>query len=127
MAGEKQVTVIWGPTGTGKTREVWERECGPDTYDEDKLYVVADKYWWDGYNGQEAVLFDEFVGETPIEWILKVTDRYPMRAPIKGGFVPLKIKRVYFTSNKSPMEWWPQASPQQLDAFFRRVTEEIQK
>lgn len=123
--GPKEVFVYQGPTGTGKSREVWERE-DPE-FTEDKLYVVADNYWWDGYRGQEAVLFEEFTGQWKIEWLLRVLDRYPMRVPFKGGFVPLKAKRIYFTSNKMWQEWYPigvnGVSAAQLDALERRFTE----
>ena len=43
---------IWGPAGTGKTRSVWLEY--PDLYPK-----MANK-WWDGYQGEETVLIDDF-------------------------------------------------------------------
>lgn len=97
-----EVYVYWGLTGSGKTRKV---------YDESKeaVYCHSGDRWFDGYNGQSNVLFDDFEGQTSgitfRKW-LQLCDRYPMQVPVKGGFVNFAPKKIFFTSNVSPKEWY---------------------
>lgn len=95
-----EVKVYWGPAGSGKSRRVIESE--PDIYivDEDQ------QLWWDGYYGQEAILFDDFYGGIKYAKILRILDGYKLRLPIKGGFTHKQWKRVYFTSNMHPDHWY---------------------
>lgn len=115
-----QVYVYTGDTGTGKTRAVFDLE-------KDKLYNVplGDKLqWFDGYNGQEAVLIDDFsCSDVKITWLLKLLDRYPMQVPVKGGFTWWKPKRIYITSNVKFDEWYQGARYQHREALKRRITE----
>ena len=50
-----EVWVFWGATGTGKSRRAFE--TWPDAYRK----MTNDK-WWDGYHGEETVIFDDFKG-----------------------------------------------------------------
>lgn len=114
------VYVYWGPTGTGKTRRVHE--------DEEDLWVASDNSlkWFDGYNGQEAVLFDDFVSirNDKFGFLLQLLDRYPMRVPVKGRFVNWAPKRIYFTSNLPVEEWYTGVKPAQIAALNRRITKQ---
>lgn len=109
-----EVIFIYGPPGTGKTRFV--RESEPDVYD------VPDGWqWFNGYCGQDAILFDNL--EVPIQnksFFLKLIDRYPIQVPIKGGFTWWKPKRIYITSIHCPDS--VAASFSNVQEFFRRVT-----
>lgn len=93
-------TVIWiyGPTGTGKTRYVFDRE------DLNDLWLASvNLQWFDGYTGQQAVLIDDFRGNfCSFHSLLRYLDRYPMRVPVKGGFTVWKPTRIYITSSKHP-------------------------
>lgn len=121
--GMKEVNVFWGEAGSGKSRAIWDAEDPENT---GKLYVISDPKWWDGYTGQEAVFFDEFTGQWPIEYWLRVCDRYPMSVPIKGGMVPLMAKRIYFASNKNWREWYKEGTitVEQMVGLERRITRE---
>lgn len=110
----KDVTVYWGDAGTGKSRAVVEKEGY-------NIYSKPDGQWFDGYEGQEAVVFDDFTGDLNLGQFLKVLDRYPMKVPVKGGFVNWIPKRIYITSNLSPEEWYPKASSAQHAAIRRRI------
>jgi len=112
-----KVYVLVGLPGTGKSRV-----CHASSRD---LWVATDcsGSWFDGYQGQEDVLFDDFDGAgAVIGLFLKLCDRYSMQVPVKGGFVNWKPKRIFFTSNVQPELWFPTAKVEQFAAFRRRVT-----
>ena len=111
----KEVIIITGPTGCGKTR--WAHE----TFGHD-MYMSFDFKWWDGYTNQETILVDDFSGTAGITWLLRLCDRYPMRVQIKGGTTPWLPRRIIFTSNVKPEDWFPDALQVHKDAFARRVT-----
>lgn len=111
---EKEVHVFYGDAGTGKTRRVYDTE-GND------IYSKPDGAWFDGYDDQEVVLFDDYTGDLPLSQFLKLLDRYPMQVPVKGGFRNWCPKRIYITSNLSPEEWYPKAKKEQHRAIARRL------
>lgn len=109
---------LWGKTGTGKTRRVWEFA------DFDMLWVHPGDRWFDGFDGQPAVLFDDFDGSWfKITYLLKLIDRYPFTVPVKGAYVNWAPKVIYFTSNLHPKEWYPQAKEEHRRALIRRFNE----
>ncbi|AGS36190.1 replication-associated protein [Circoviridae 5 LDMD-2013] len=109
------VVVLWGDTGTGKTRF-----CHDQTGDR-SMWTSGDYKWFDGYDGQEVVLWDDYRGEYPIQQFLKLTDRYPMNVPIKGGFTNWKPKKIYITSNCCPSTWYKDVGSRTHEAFMRRL------
>lgn len=122
-----RVIVMWGPTGTGKTRAAF-------SFDDD-IYIKPSEHWFDGYVGQKVLLVDEMTTQDiPISFVLRMCDRYPMQLPVKGSYSHLDASIVIFTSNISPLHWWRWAAddlrPQRTEvcgahyvAFGRRVTE----
>lgn len=126
------VTVYWGLTGVGKTRKVNQKE--PILYVPDLASKGATQ-WWDGYDGEEAILLDEFYGQVPPSLMLRLLDGYSMQLPVKGAFTYAQWLRVYITSNCHPKEWWvhqyafngqnlsTSKVPQTVrDALMRRIT-----
>jgi hypothetical protein len=110
-----EVYVFWGPTGTGKTKRAFELCSDP--------YVHSGSSWFDGYDGQGDVIFDDFGGsEFKLTYLLKLLDRYPMQVPIKGSFVQWKPKRVFITANYHPDDWYPNAKPEHKAALKRRIS-----
>lgn len=97
-------TVYYGPPGTGKSRRACH-EAGVDAY-----YVAppeGGKLWFDGYEGQENVVIDEFDGHfCKKTWLNRLLDRYPMRVPVKGSTVPFLAKKIWITTNKEPVSWY---------------------
>lgn len=88
---------LWGKPGTGKT--TWAKREYPNIYIKDD-----NKSWWDGYNGEKAVLFDDVEEEwmkTNYRSLLKIADWGPFRAEIKGGYMLIRPEVVILTSNRS--------------------------
>lgn len=114
---QTQVIVYWGATGTGKTSAVHENLPSLDS-----LYTHVGNNWFDGYDGQPIVLFDDFSGaDFKLPYLLKLLDRYPMKVPIKGGFVEWAPYEIYITSNLDPKDWFPNAHAEHVAALFRRI------
>lgn len=113
-----EVTVLWGPTGTGKSRRA-HYILG------DESYQYAGKGWFDGYDQEDNVLFDDFSGsaaEISLPMFLKVLDRYPLQVPIKGGYVNWKPRKIVITSNIDPQAWFAASDSLQRAALARRLT-----
>ncbi len=110
------VHVHWGATGTGKTRKAIADSTS-------EPYIHPGGMWFDGYDRHEFVIFDDFGGsEFKLTYLLKLLDRYPMRVPVKGGFVQFVPKTIFITSNKDAKEWYPNVSPEHQAALIRRIT-----
>lgn len=107
--------VYWGPTGTGKTRTAWERG-GLDAYPK-----VPSTKFWDGYQGQETVIIDEFRGDIGISNLLRWFDRYPCLVEIKGSSTVLSAKLFIVTSNLHPRDWYPTLDANTYEALERRL------
>lgn len=111
-----ELHIYWGTTGTGKSRKCFAENLG--------AYWKTRGDWWDGYDGNETIIIDEFYGWMSIDSILRLCDRYPLLLPTKGGFRKCQAKKVIFTSNKPWKDWWPNVdNPNVLAAFNRRITE----
>lgn len=112
------VIIYWGPTGTGKTRRVYEE--APELW---RYPGGSGAIWFDGYVNQDDVLFDEFDGSYfKITYLLQLLDRYPVQVPIKGGFRNWKPKRIFITSNIDPNLWYNNASDAHVRALHRRIS-----
>ncbi len=99
-------TVFTGPPGTGKTHRA-HALAGPGAYWVTYGTNVGAPQYFDGYDGQECVVFDEFTGQVRREAMCKLLDKFPCNVPVRGGQQPWLPKRVIITSNQTPEEWWP--------------------
>ncbi len=121
---ELLVCLLVGPTGTGKTRKVH------DAWSElDEQYwsmpISSGKMWFDGYDGHERVLLDDFAGrmsKTPLLFLLWILDRYPRYLEIKGSGVWYMPNYISITSNYHPRQWydWKDREPSYA-ALCRRI------
>lgn len=111
----RDVQVFWGPTGTGKSRRAWD-QAGMGAYSK-----APTTKWWDGYQGQENVVIDEFRGDISITHLLRWFDRYPVCVETKGGGVPLAARCIWITSNLAPDRWYPELDLETFEALKRRI------
>ena len=118
-----QVIVRWGETGTGKSEgarlkhwptlptHVWEPSHGQ---------------WWDGYDGQEKIILEEFRGQMPFSDLLSLLDKHSCRRPIKGGFVNIVASKFVITSPLPPSMWYKELdSYDRYNQLERRITQII--
>jgi hypothetical protein len=111
---------LWyhGAPGTGKSL------CARTRFPH--LFLKALNHWWDGYEGEETVLIEEwevtsgkFLGHHLKIW----SDRYPFKPEIKGSSLPpQRPRRIVVTSNYSLQECFG-ADATLLQALRRRFTE----
>lgn len=115
-----EVHILWGEAGSGKTRHVWE--LGLSVYP--LPHPNGGSVWFDGYNGEQVLLLDDFYGWIPVHLLLKLGDRYPLRVPIKGGMTQFVSTKLYITSNKPWSDWykWDELGHELKQAFNRRIT-----
>lgn len=105
-----------GPTGTGKSRTLWEMY--PNHYGK------ALNKWWDGYSGESVVAIEELNPEAAkfLGHYIKIWgDRYPFSAEIKGGTLrKIRPKKIIILSNYTIDECFPMS--QDADPIRRRFT-----
>lgn len=118
-----QVSYLYGASGAGKTRSIYS------THDPRSIYRVtnyraARGIFFDGYHGQDVLVFEEFSSQIPIEDMLNYLDIYPLSLPARYNDKTACYTKVYITSN-SPLEnqYWveQQARPETWRAFLRRI------
>ncbi len=109
------VSVHTGKTGTGKTRTAVEENPNAFMINGDQME------WWDGYEGEETIIIDEYNNDVNITKILKVLDGYQLRLPVKGSFTYARWTKVIITTNLTKDELHPNAKREHRNALFRRV------
>ena len=93
---ERDCWWIHGPAGAGKSYAC--RVAYPG------LYCKPQNKWWDGYNGETAVLIDDFdkAGACLAHYMKIWADGYSFNAEIKGGMIRPGYTTLLVTSNYLP-------------------------
>lgn len=113
---------FYGSTGTGKTRSAHELGLA---YGPGAIHTCPDPdlKWFDGYENQPIGLFDDFRGDgVSFGFLLRVTDRFPIDVPIKGGFVPYNPAVIIFTAPSTPRDMFYQHKREDIGQLERRIT-----
>lgn len=114
-----EVTYIWGDSGAGKTRSVMEK------YGYDKVYRVTNyEHPFDGYKGEDVIIFEEFRSSLKIEDMLNYLDGYPLQLPCRYADKVACYTKVYIISNIPLEEQYQLIQQNHLEtwkAFLRRI------
>jgi len=116
-------TVVWlhGTTGTGKTETAFD--ASERLYGNVPWISNTDLTWFDGYDGQPAVIFDDLrTRSVRFEILLRLLDRYPIDVPIKGGFVSWRPRLIIITAPYDHRTMWSLKTNEQLEQLSRRIT-----
>lgn len=93
-----------GPTGTGKSKALWELYP--------KHFAKSINKWWDGYKFEDIVAIEEWSPENAVtaQALKKWADRYPFTGEIKGGVMQrLRPKKIIILSNYSIEQCFPRS------------------
>ena len=114
------VTYLWGDPGAGKTRSIMEK------YGYSNVYRVTnyDSHPFDGYQGQDVIVFEEFRSGIKIQDMLNYLDGYPVNLPCRYANKVACYTKVYLISNIPLDKQYPNIqtdSPETWSAFCRRI------
>lgn len=106
---------FWGKPGSGKSKKA--ETMAPDAWRSGKNLS-----WWEGYDGHEDVIIDDFRGDfCKFHELLLILDRYPYRVEIKGGSRQLVAKRIFITSSHPPWSVYRERGDEDLLQLTRRI------
>ena len=118
-----EVTYLFGASGTGKTRGIFERH-NPKSICRITDYGGKNGVRFDSYHGQEVLVFEEFHSQIPINAMLNYLDIYPIMLPARYNDRVACYTTVYLTSNIPLEAKYQEIQRYQLEtwyAFLRRI------
>lgn len=121
MRPELKVFVLVGSPGIGKTRFAY----GYAQANGGSAFMSPDPtlQWFDGYRGEEVAILDDYRGDGNFAFLLRLLDIYPLRVPIKGGYVDWRPRTIFITSNKLPPSWHPEDDYRALRRRLTRIVD----
>lgn len=118
------VTCLWGDSGSGKTQWAINYLKHNTYFKLDCSGVKNGALWFDGYEGQDTLIIDDFDQDTcSINFLKLLLDKYKLRLPVKGEHTWACWKYVIITSNQHPADWWIHLPQVQQLALKRRIHE----
>jgi len=117
---ELEVIYIFGETGTGKTRGVMEK------HDYDVFRVTDYDHPFDGYQGQDAIIFEEFRSDLKISEMLNYLDGYPLELPSRYSNKIACFTKIYIITNVPLKKQYRKVQleqPETFKALLRRIHE----
>lgn len=121
------VSYIYGQTGVGKTRSIYQSFHAKDVC-RITSYRANNGALFDAYKGQDVLVFDEYSGQIPIEEMLTYLDRYPVMLRARYFDRVAAFTKVYILSNFALEEQYQKIqkdAPQQYSALLRRINNVI--
>lgn len=114
-----QVYYIWGETGSGKTRYVY------DHYPPSDIYVahMGARDPFSNYKFQKVLVLDEFRSQTPLSELLMMLDRYPYEIDKRYENTWAAWNEVYILSNWSMDAQYRDSPDADRAALERRITD----
>lgn len=113
------IKYIYGSTNVGKSRGVMEM------YGYSNVYRVTDyDHPFDGYKGQDVIMFEEFRSGLRIHDMLNYLDGYPLELPCRYANKIACYTKVYITTNISLDRQYEEIQKnykETWDAFLRRI------
>lgn len=76
-------------------------------------------FYFENYQGQDAILIDDFYGYYPRDFLLRLCQPYECRLPYRGGEAECLARNIIFTTNKKPWQWYKEKN---IENLTRRVT-----
>ena len=117
------VHYIYGDSGTGKTRSIFEKHPATDIC-RITSYPPRGNVLFDSYKGQPVLVFEEFHSQISISDMLNFLDIYPVMLPARYYDRVACYTEVYITSNIPLEEQYPEIQKCKLEtwkAFLRRI------
>ena len=115
--------VLWlcGEAGSGKSR--CARQVARGAQDNGWTYYskAGSTKWFDGYSGNECMIWDELTDEFPFTLLLQILDCYELQVKTKGGNVNFNLKLIIITTNYDPTETFKNITDKHLTALHRRI------
>lgn len=120
-AEHPKICVLWGSTGTGKSHNA--RCLMPEDEDDYWVWDPSLGKWFQGYEQQKYVIFEEFRGQITFGQLLSVLDKYTAHVEYKGGSTKFVATRIVMTSPVHPKYWYESLATNdgQLDQLMRRL------
>ncbi len=118
------VCYISGKTGSGKTRTVMEKYGYPNVF-----RVTDYDHPFDGYQGQDVILFEEFRSSLKIADMLIYLDGYPVELPCRYSNKQAQYTKVYICSNIPIEKQYINIQHEEQEtykAFMRRINDIIE-
>ena len=119
------VLVYIGKSGTGKSHHCYH---DPDYQASGYKFPVqqAGKVYFDGYDGESTIWFDEFGGSVlPFGVFLRLRDKWETRVETKGSSVCItNLRKILISTTTYPKNWWRDSRKYQEDPrqLWRRLT-----
>ena len=99
----RELILYFGPTAAGKTTRA-KMAC-VRKYGKMAFLKQGGTKWWDGWNGHEGLLVDEWrKAMACMEQFNNITNAGPSSIEVKGGTNVLTCKTIWFTTNRHPMD-----------------------
>ncbi len=102
---DPKVLILYGDTGSGKTYFAMNK--WPDAY-VCKWPHGKNVWWWNNYNHEPVVIFDEFWNQPKYGDLLALLQGYPFTVQIgTGRSTQMNSTHLIFTTNIDPEKWYP--------------------